>query len=344
MALTVTSANPGKISSVGVAQPSVGPLRVTQGNGFQQTVNPQGPTYNPQQAGGVGSSGYAPGGLYTGGGGSGGAAAAPVDPYNSDQHAFLDALNGAIGNIEQNGADAFGTANRTLQGQSDSLFNKVQTGQKGVDRARENVELNRLNGIRDVLGFVRNGLQSAGTRLSNMNALDSSGADAFARAYGQIGNQKSRAVGNSAFLAGRDVDTQQDQVDLTRTQGITDFQRLRDEQVASIGSSVRQQLAQLDQQAAGLSLPGRVAVDAEKNKIISAGQAQLNALDAALQGRVGGVKAEGTDAVRQTARQLQTAGTAGNNPFDVGLDNISTSVSGPAISQLPLFVRSKKQS
>lgn len=300
------------------------------------------PAASPSSGGGGGGSGSGGGGGSTASGDSGVSAAAS-NPYDPQQQAFINTLGGAIQNIQQSGNEAFSSAGRGLSGSADALYNKVSTGQKSINTSRENNELNRINGIQDIVNFVRQGLQSGATRLANANALESSAAPALARAYGQIGNSKVRNVNNQAFLQNRNIDTQQQNLDLQRAQGLIDWHRQRDEVVSNIASQVRQQLAQLDQQGASLSLPGRVAVDQQKQAIIDSGQATINQIDQALQNRINTVQAESPDAVRAAAAKLRTAGYNTGSSFDTGLANIGVTStnnggSGPPLSQLPLFV------
>lgn len=304
-----------------------------QNQGYNLINNPN-PT--PQVNGATNGSG---GNVLSGGGGGGGT----VDPLAQQKTSFLNQLPAALQNITQSGQEAFTGAHNQLQSSAQDLFNTISTGQKGIDTSRENNELNRLNGIHDILGYVRNGINSSNSRLANANALDSSAAGAFARAYGQAGNDKARSVGNQAFLQGRNIDTSQDALNLQKTTGLSKFQSARDDAVNTISSNVRSALATLDQQAQGLSLPGRIAVDQQKQQIIDAGMGQLQSVDSWLQGQVGGINPESSDAVQSTARQLQSAGTAGTNLFDVGNLNPGVQVAGPAIDQLPLFTRRKSE-
>ena len=268
-------------------------------------------------------------------------APATPDPLAAQRAMFQRERPVALENIRGNARNAFGSAKRNLQGNAENLFNSIRSGQKSITRARENVELNRLNGIRDILGFVRDGLKQGTTRLSQTNSLDSSATDSLARAYSDIGADKNRALGNQAFLENRDIDTSQEELDVQEGSGRNDFNRIRDEQVQTIGNQMRQQLLSLDQQAAGLSIPDRIAVDAEKQRVIDEGLAQLAEVDRWLQEQLGTVNPASQDAIRAAARELQTAGTAGENPFDLG-GTPGQTMTGPAISQLPLFTRPRR--
>ena len=284
---------------------------------------------------GVNDQGGAAGGGYGGGYGA-------VDPNIEARNNWLGSIPGAINNIGQNANDAFGGAGRSLRGNAEGLFNSVNQGQRAINTSRENVELNRLSGVKDILGFVRNGLRSGGSRLASMNAGESSATGELGRVFGSIGGDRMRTVGNKAFLDNRGIDTQQEGLDLQRNQGTTDFRRQRDDAVSTIGSQVRQQLAALEAQGQGLGITGKIAVDQERQRIIDSGLGQLNDIDAWLQGQLGGVRPQDQATTRTNAIALQQGGQGNITPFDFGAFQ-GPQVQGPAIDQLPLFTRNKKQ-
>lgn len=308
-------------------------------NPTQTTGSVLGVSYGPQQyATGPGAGNQpAPGSTsagVTGGGGSVGGSAF-YDPYAAARASFQSRLGGAIGNIRQSGLDAFGSAGRNLRGQAEQLFNTISQGQKAIDRSRENVEMNRLGGIDDILSFVRNGLKSGASMLANKNALGSSAARAIAEAYGTEGGNRTRKVNNQASLQGREIDTQQESLDLQRGQGRTDFSRSRDDMVATIGQQVRAQLADLEDQAMQIGATGP-QVEAERQRIIDEGIGQLNEVDAWLQQMLGGVGRQDMDTTRKNAVALRQGG-AEMTPFEFG--EFQTGFNGPAINQLPIFLR-----
>lgn len=363
MALPRFITNPiGKVAATAgraydYATPGAGTSRVTS---IGRAISDPNVVYSP----GASNGGPLPGGFVpvggapnnaapAGGGAPGGTAGASLggagygtgggtyDPMAAQRTSWLNMFPGAVNNITQSGRDAFGSAGRTLQGGAESLFNTIKTGQHAIDTSRENVELNRLNGVKDILGFVRNGLRQGGARLATMNAGESSATGELGRAYNQLGGERMRGVGNSAFLENRNIDTQQEGLDLQRGQGQTDLHRQRDEAVATIGSQVRQQLSDLDSQGQGLGITGKIAVDQEKQRIIDEGMAQLNGVDGWLQNMLGGVSAEGGDAVRTNAVALQQGGTGNITPFDFGTFE-GQKLQGPAIDTLPIYTRSRR--
>lgn len=254
---------------------------------------------------------------------------------------FTAGLGSAVNNIRTSGSDAFGSAERDLRGRAEGIFNTFKQGQQAVDRSRENVELNRMAGMDDIINFVRQGLKSGASMLSNKNALGSSAARAIAEAFGSEGNNRARKVSNSAFLENREIDTQQDALDLQKGQGVTDWGRSKDDMVANIGQQVRSQLAELESRAAELGATGP-EVEAVRQQIIDAGIGQLNAIDSWLSGQLGGVTRQSSEDTRKNAAELRRGGQAAT-PFDFGQFG-GIQLGGPAIDQLPIYTRNRKES
>lgn len=271
-----------------------------------------------------------------------------TDPFGinatkaANQTNFLNQLPGAMTNISSNATDATSSANRTNEGTAASIFSTAKTGQNTINASRDNVELNRLNGVQDITDYVRNGLTSGANVIGNMGAGESSAEDALSRAYTTQGGQKARNVGNQAFIANHTIDANQQNLNDQTTSSVADLHRQRDEQIATIGSQARQQLAALDSQAVGLSLPDRIQVDQEKQKIIDSATNALSGVDSWLNGQLAGVTPEDQATISKNANALKLGGTAGTNPFDTNTNSTGLQVSGPDISQLPLFTRNKK--
>lgn len=272
--------------------------------------------------------------------------AAP-DPYAAwgGQAAYNQAtgqVDSGLNNIRQSGADAFGNAYRGLQGNLSDAIQGYKGQQTGIDNSRANNELNRLNGIQDILGYVRNGLQQGGSRLAASNATESSATGALQRAYQQLGSQKSRSVNSQAGLQSNQLDQSQKALTDNENYSKVVLQRNRDNAVNTIGTDLRDQLSKLDQQAQGLNLAGRIQVDQEKQSLVDKGLAQLQELDQWYAGQLSGVAPQTQDQVIAAAQGLRSAGTALSNPFADQLNFDQQQVQGPAVNQLPLFTRNKK--
>ena len=337
MALSAGVANPGTISGVGVANPgTISGVGSGAGTLGTNTYNPQGGSYDFQQAGGnvLGANTYGTGG--------GGGYTAPVDPYNTSQHAFLNSLGSALGNVTQGGADAFNGAANNLQGSANNILSGFRNNQQNIDQNRQTNELSRMNATQDLLGYIRSGLKQGGSQLANMNATDSSATDALARAYSQEGAQKQRGINNQAAVAEHGLDVQQGQLNQGLQDQLQQFHLTRDNLVNQVGSDVRNKLAYLQQQAIGLSLPDQVNVEQQKQAIIDAGMGQLQNIDNWLQGQVQTIQPQDATQVIQGAHQLQQAGNTIANSFNPSAIQQQL-VQGPQVDQLPLFSARKVQ-
>lgn len=270
---------------------------------------------------------------------------AAVNPYGPGGAMFgqVQSYNTGLNAINQTSQGSFGSLYNNLMGSADAIAANDKSQQLGIDQSRENNQLNRMNGIQDILSYVRSGLQSGGAQLANMNAGDSSATGALARAYSMLGNQQSRDVNNQSALTDRGIDTQQQQLGIQNQSSTTQLQRYRDSQVQNIATDLSQRLAALDQQAANASLPDRVNIDQQKQQLLDAGNAQVGQVDTYLQGLLGGISPEGQDQVLGNANQLRTAGAAATNPFNVNLPQGGLQpLQGPALDQLPILVNPAK--
>lgn len=271
----------------------------------------------------------------------------PVDPYaqwggQGQFNAYNDQYRSGIANVGVGARDAFGGLHSQLQGNAEGLYNSLLTGQQGIDTSRANNELNRMNGIQDIVGYVRNGIRQGFSRLAQGNAVDSSAAGALGSAYSQLGNSKARGVNNQAAIQSNTLDQQQSALNRQRDQGVNDFHRTRDQAVNAIGADVRGKLAALDQTAAGLSLPDRISIDQEKQRIVNEGLQGLSDVDSWLQNQLATVNPQTQDQVIAAANNLRTLGTGTGTPFDTGQFD-QQQVVGPSVDQLPIFVSRRRR-
>jgi hypothetical protein len=275
------------------------------------------------------------------------AASTPVDPYAQwggiDQfNAYKNQYTSGISNVGTGAGEAFGTLGSTLQGSAEDIFNKYRVGQQGIDTSRANNELNRITSMGDIVGYVRNGIRQGYSRLANSNSVDSSAAGALEGAYSQLGTSKARGVNNQAAIQSHSIDQDQANLGVERGSDVHAFQRQHDQGVAAIGADVRNKLAVLDQGAIGLSLPDRVNIDAEKQRIINEGKAKIAGAGEWLQSKLGTINPQNNEQIIAQANQLQQAGTNIANPFSTGPTD-RQQVIGPAIDQLPIFVSRRRR-
>lgn len=256
-----------------------------------------------------------------------------------DQTNFTNSIPTAISNILQTGTDTTSGDVTALQSAGRGNFTTLNNGQNDINTSRANNELNRLNGINDITTFVRNGLHSGGAALSGMNASDSSGAEALARAYSTQGNDQAQSVNNQAAIQGHTIDTNQTNLNASKDQALQDFAATRDQYVNQIGSQAQSQLAALDAQGASVGINGQVDINGQKQAIIDKAMAALQGVDDWFKGQVGGIHAATPEETAASASQLQTAGTATPNPFSTTLNSglPGATLPGPAIDNLPIF-------
>lgn len=249
-------------------------------------------------------------------------------------------VDSALNNLRTGAGGSFDSARLALQGYGDTAYNTLNNSQTDINNGRANNELNRMNSIQDILGYVRNGLQQGGSRLAASNATESSATGALQRAYNQIGSQKTRSVNNQAGIQSAQLDQSQSKQAQAVQTTIQDFHNKRDQYVNDISNGLRDQLAQLDQTAQGLNLAGRIQVDQEKQALIDANMAKLQEVDQWLQGKLSSIAPISQDQIQAQAYGLQQAGTQLSNPFTQQFDQ--QQVQGAPLDQLPLMVRNKK--
>ena len=143
----------------------------------------------------------------------------------------------------------------------------LKEGQRGIDSKAVQTELAKKQGTTGVLGMVGRGIKSGGVMLGNKNAASSSGAEAIARAYGDIGRRELSNVGNQYAQGMDQVQQAQVGLDEQRATGVRKYGENKAMVVNNIVSEARNKLAALDGQIAGASLPNRINIEAEKEAI-----------------------------------------------------------------------------
>lgn len=232
--------------------------------------------------------------------------------------------------------DAFGTQyGRNI---TDWLEN-LGMGQRKIDAKAANNDLAKLQGVQGVQGMVGRGIRSSQTMLGNKNAGDSSAAGAIANAYGQQGRRQLANIGNQYEQGNQEIKLDQEGFDITANQGMRGLLGSKEDKINELTNSAQQQLAALDAQIAGQSLPNRIAIEQEKNTVKQNLIQKLQAFDNQLtQGRQG-VQATTADQRREEAQRLAGLGTdlgAGAFDFTTEMPGQFQGV-GPAGGALPLF-------
>lgn len=258
--------------------------------------------------------------------------------YSSQQQGLLDALPGQLGSLSTQAHDAAATSGNQIKSNILDYLDQYKQQQQGLDNQAIQNQLAKQQGTQGILGMIGRGIRSSGTLLANKNATDSSATGAIADAYNQLGRQQLSGVGNQFAQAQNALGQSEQQLQ----GGVAQQQRHYDENkinvVNNLVNNVQSQLAQIDAQLASASLPDRINLEAEKEKIRQDALGQLQQYDQLLSQGVAGVQPIGQDAARTQAASLAQAGTAAASPFEFNSSPGSQfQNTGPFASALPIF-------
>lgn len=268
-----------------------------------------------------------------------------VDPYaNWGGKANFNNLQSGFNTQKQMIGDTAGSAFDTAAGKYNrsilDFLDSARLGQQTIDNKSTENELAKMQGTSDILGMVGRGIRSGGVMLNNKNSSDSSGAEAIALAYGDIGQREMGKVGNQYETGKMGINDMQDAFDVQQKAGVRNLQGSRDDSVNTIMGDVSKSLAELDAKMVDASMPERIAIEQEKARIKAAGIAKLQAYDSALTSGVKDIGPMSRDEVLQKAGTMRRAGTnLGAGMFDYTTQApIAMQGQEPAGANLPLFV------
>ena len=217
------------------------------------------------------------------------------------------------------------------------FIDSLRTGQSQIDNRGINNELARQRGAADVYNSMNQGIRSGGVTLANRNASDSSAAEAIARAYGDIGRRQMSDIGNQYEMENVEIGLAQDDLLRQRAAGLRRFESAEEQAVTSIIADATDKLSALDTAMANASLPERIALNTEKNKIRSQVEKVLAPYMSGLS-QANSVRAMGGDARIAEATRRRSLGMAPSRQFDFSTDTpVGLEGSGPVSSELPIF-------
>ena len=267
-----------------------------------------------------------------------------VDPYAS--YGGTAAYNNLVSGFDAQKQNVFGSANDAAsaygQKYNNSILNFLDNqgiGQKNIDTQAQKNQLAKMQGVNGILAMVGQGIQSGGVQLANRNAGDSSGGEAIARAYGQLGNQQMANVGNQYQLGQQDVQNSQDAFNIQQQMGVRDLQSGKQDAINQITNDARTQLAQIDAAMANANLPQRIQLDQARQQVQNSAIQALQQYDQTLTSGVGAIKPMGADQVRAGAATMASAGyDLGNNAFNYTTEAPAQfQNTGPSPSALPVY-------
>lgn len=257
---------------------------------------------------------------------------AAYNQYMNEKGSILDSVNNRL--------------NKESQGYGRGLedyYIGAKSFQDSLNQKAAQNELARMQGRSDILGKVGRGITSAGVMLGQKNAGSSSAAGAIANAYGQIGNRDIQKVEQGYGVNQEGINLEQQNFNESNQIKTKRIEEDKSNIINDIAKEAETQLKALNAKVAGASLPNRIAIEQEKNRIISQATSKLSEYDRFLnQSR--GLAGRDANANRAEAQRLQGIGVAAEQPFQFQQqDNMQQQMQGPAGGNLPLYTLPRKR-
>lgn len=268
---------------------------------------------------------------------------APADPYaqfggTAAYNAQVAGINSQKDNIGTSATDAANTYGSTLGSSILDYVNGAKSTQQNIDNESIQNELSKRQGTAGVLGMVGRGINSAGVMLANKNAGSSSAVDELARAYSELGQRQLSDVGSQYALGSDKIGQEQNTLNTSITSGKDKLLNDKNAHINDIVSTARQNLAALDGQIATASLPDRINLQAEQDKIKQNVINQLQQYDQQITNGAASITPESQSDILSKVGQLAAAGTAPDNPFNF-TDTAPATIQGnsPSNFSLPIY-------
>lgn len=266
-----------------------------------------------------------------------------VDPYAKwGGRAGLDQARTALMDSLNNSANQ--SAASWQYGAEDTL-NALTQNQNNINRMGAMNELARTQGRQGILGMVGRNLRSSGVMLANKNASDSSAAGALANAYGDIGHRELNKVGNQYAMQNEEIGRLQENQNRDLTTKINRLREDKNFQVNDIVNKARTAIGALNADMANASIPDRIAMEQEINRIKNDMLNRLQGLDSQLASAPSNIRADSADARRAEAQRMAQQGMEASNPFEFNQDINTQFQGGPFAGNMPLytFPRSRRE-
>ncbi len=222
--------------------------------------------------------------------------------------------------------------------------NKFRQGQDALNRRGADLEAKKMQATSGILGMIGRGVKSAGNYLGGRNAGSSSASGEIAKAYGDIGRRNMSSVGNEYSAGQEQLGVDQNIFNTDAESSLNRFKLNMDEQINGQVESARAALTDLDVQMQNASLPDRIAIDQEKNRIKSELIAKLQGFDQQARQARASAQVTNTDQNRATAQTNLAAGQAPADMFSfTDQAPLELQNSGPSASGLPIFTNNKRR-
>lgn len=274
---------------------------------------------------------------------------APVDPYA--KYGGTAAYNNLVSGFDRQKSDIInleGNSASNMQGdlgiKTNDTIHNLLTGQQALDRTGVQNESSRIQGGRDIMDMVGQGIKSGGVILGNKNAGSSSASQAIADAYSRLGGIQMNKVGQQYGAAAADLGVKQKEQDYQLANAPGKFHQGIIDNVNSIVQDAQMRLNYLDTQMANSSLPDRLNIQHEIDGIRADALGKLQGFDSQLQTGIAPIHAADRETNIGGANTLLSTGTQDPNLF-----HYDTSApaqfqnTGPFASSLPLFTGNGKK-
>lgn len=228
------------------------------------------------------------------------------------------------------------TANQYGQGVT-SLLHSLTTNQDALNRQGAQNELAKIQGTQGVLGMVNRGIKSGNTILANKNASNSSAAGAIANAYGDLGQRQLSQVGNQYGLANQDLGVKQAEQDWQLQNNVANTRANKDVVVNKMVNQARDSISALNAQMASASVPDRINIEQEVNRIKNDLVGRLQQFDSQLASASSNIRADSPEARMTAAQGMASQGRVAENPFQFSTQAPAQFQNTGSTANLPLY-------
>lgn len=255
-------------------------------------------------------------------GGGGGDTNTYIDPYAQwGGKAQFDSLMGGWNDSKNATYGSITTAQDESAGKYHSgildYLEGLKAGQGNLDFKTINNELAKKQGGDSILKTVGNGIRSSGVHLANNNASSSSAARQLAEAWGMTGRDMMSDVNNQFELGANNITNEQNMFDAANNTTLRHIGENKTSMVNSIVNDAVTQLSELNAKAAYASLPERVGLESEKERIKNETLNKLSAFDGELTEGKKKVAPISKDNAMAKAFELSNAGKASTAAFNI---------------------------
>lgn len=268
----------------------------------------------------VATAGRGVGGLdpYDGGlaGSYGGYGSAAAQQQAAAQKSILDQLSGRLNSIYGSSQEAARQAGYGIDSTLKQFGLQQRQAQQALDQKGIQNESSKRAGTQDILGMIDRGINSGARILGNANAGTSSAAGEIAKAYGNVGQREQSKVNNQYELGRNAINSEQASLaEQQRLYRDSTFRNSKEQVIGGIVQSAQAQLAELDNALRGASLPDRISIEGEKQKVRDLARNELAKYDTLLQQELDSAKGKTPDEVRAEATRLAQLGQAPAGQF-----------------------------